>query len=58
MQTKFLQKRIQQALARAKKASSKAGIVGLTNGCNLPREAILAQWLDALGVWCLPAMTA
>jgi 60 kDa SS-A/Ro ribonucleoprotein len=40
-----------EAFEKAKKASSKAEIVGLINDFGLPREAIPTQWLNELEVW-------
>jgi len=40
-----------EAFEKAKKASSKAEIVGLINDFDLPREAIPTQWLNELEVW-------
>ena len=42
---------IVEAFEKAKKASSKAEIVGLINGYDLPREAIPTQWLNEAEVW-------
>ena len=42
---------IVEAFEKAKKASSKAEIVALTNDCDLPREAIPSQWLNEAEVW-------
>ena len=42
---------IVEAFEKAKKASSKAEIVGLINDCDLPREAIPTQWLNEVEVW-------
>src|SRR5204862_4703306 len=43
--------RIVEAFEKAKKASSKAEIVGLINDFDLPREAIPTQWLNEVAVW-------
>ena len=40
-----------EAFEKAKKASSKAEIVGLINDFDLPREAIPTQWLNEVAVW-------
>jgi 60 kDa SS-A/Ro ribonucleoprotein len=40
-----------EAFEKAKKASSKAEVVGLINDFDLPREAIPTQWLNELEVW-------
>jgi 60 kDa SS-A/Ro ribonucleoprotein len=40
-----------EAFEKARKASSKAEIVGLINDFDLPREAIPTQWLKELEVW-------
>jgi 60 kDa SS-A/Ro ribonucleoprotein len=42
---------IVEAFEKAKKASSKAEIVGLINDFDLPREAIPTQWLNEVAVW-------
>jgi 60 kDa SS-A/Ro ribonucleoprotein len=42
---------IVEAFERAKKASSKAEIVGLIKDHDLPREAIPTQWLNEVEVW-------
>src|SRR5208283_3790599 len=42
---------IVEAFEKAKKASSKAEIVGLINDFDLPREAIPTQWLNEVEVW-------
>ena len=42
---------IVEAFEKAKKASSKAEIVGLIDEFDLPREAIPTQWLNEVTVW-------